>query len=97
MVVALAAGALGALITLSACGGGYGYYGASVGEPDVYYDGFYGPYNDGYWGGDAFYYRGGDGSFIRDEHNHFQHRMFNGAHGYHAHMHAPAGGERHDH
>lgn len=96
----LAAGALSALITLSACGGGYGYYGAEVGPPDVYYDGFYGDYPDGYWGpDDYFYYRHG-GGFVRDEGHHFQHSMFNGARGFHAHAHAaPAaraegGGER---
>ena len=89
----LAAGALSALIALSACGGGYGYYrGAEVGPPDVYYDGFYGDYPDGYWGADdAFYYRDHGGAFVRDENHHFQHGAFNGARGYHAHMHAPAG------
>jgi hypothetical protein len=81
----LAAGALSVLIGLSACGGGYGYYGASVGPGDVYYDGFYGDYTDGYWGPDRnFYYRGGDGRFQRDENRHFQRRMFSGAHMYHA-------------
>ncbi len=81
----LAAGALSALIALSACGGGYGYYGASVADNDVYYDGFYGPYSEGYWGPDrAFYYRGGDGRFVRGDGTHFQHRMFNGAHAYHS-------------
>jgi len=92
----LAAGALSIMLGLSACGGGYGYYGASVGEPDVYYDGFYGPYTDGYWADEGFYYRGGDGRFIRDEHNHFQRRMFNGAHGFHAHG-RPAGDHDRDH
>ena len=88
----LAACALSAMIGLSACGGNYGYYGAEVGPPDVYYDGFYGDYPDGYWGEDnAFYYRHGH-DFVRDESHHFQRGMFNGAHGFHAHAHAPAGG-----
>ena len=90
----LAAGALSALIALSACGGGYGYYGAEAGPPDVYYDGFYGPYTDGYWANDGFYYRGGDGGFIRDENHHFQRGMFHGARGYHAHAHAQGGEHR---
>ena len=82
----LAAGALSALITLSACGGGYGYYGASVGPGDVYYDGFYGDYTDGYWGPDQnFYYRGGDGRFLRDESHHFRRENFSGAHRFHSH------------
>jgi hypothetical protein len=91
----LAAGALSALLALSACGGGYGYYGASAGGPDVYYDNFYGPYTDGYWGPDEFfYYRGGDGAFVRDENHHFQRHMFNGAHGFHAHARPAGEGER---
>jgi hypothetical protein len=81
----LAAGAIAALITLSGCGGNYGYYGASVGGPDVYYDGFYGPYADGYWADDGFYYRDGGGHFIHDSGNHFRRSMFNGAHAYHSH------------
>lgn len=94
----LAAGALSALIALSACGGNYGYYGAEVGPPDVYYDGFYGAYPDGYWGpDDFFYYRGDGGRFIRDENHHFQHGMFNGARGFHSHMHGPRGGGEHHH
>lgn len=93
----LIAGAIGALLTVSACAdsGGYGYYGAEVGTPDVYYDGFYGAYPDGYWGPDDFFYYRSGGHFIRDENHHFQHRMFNGAHGYHAHMRAPAGDRDH--
>ena len=81
----LAAGALGALLTLSACGGGYGYYGASAGSDDVYYDGFYGPYHEGYWGPDAyFYYRGDDGRFIRDDSRHFRRERFGEARSYRA-------------
>jgi hypothetical protein len=85
---ALAIGALGALTILAGCGGGYGYHAAGYGEPDVYYDGFYGAYTDGYWGPDAgFYYRGGDGRFIRDEGNHFRHGNFEHARGFHARAH----------
>jgi hypothetical protein len=84
--ILLAAGAIGALLTVSACADtGYGYYGASVGTNDVYYDGFYGPYSDGYWGPDAyFYYRGGDGRFIRDDSHHFRRDRFGGARMYHS-------------
>jgi hypothetical protein len=76
-------GALGALTMLSACGGGY-YREAGLGGPDVYYDGFYGPYTDGYWGRDGFYYRGGDGHYIHDNGNHFRHGHFGRAHGFHS-------------
>ena len=86
----LAACALSAMIGLSACGGGYGYHGAEVGPPDVYYDGFYGDYNDGYWADDGFYYRDRGGHFQRGDGAHFQRNMFNGARGYHAHAHAAA-------
>jgi hypothetical protein len=95
----LAACALSAVIGLSACGGGYGYYGAEAGPPDVYYDGFYGPYNDGYWADDGFYYRDRGGHFQHGDSAHFQRGMFTGARGYHAHAHAApaarAGGEEH--
>ena len=81
----LIAAALGGMMILPACASG-GYYGAGFGGPDVYYDGFYGPYTEGYWGPDAgFYYRGGDGRFTRGDETHFQHRMFNGAHRFHSH------------
>ena len=82
----LAAGAFSALIALSACAdGGYGYYGASVSDNNVYYDGFYGPYADGYWGPDAaFYYRGGDGRFLRDDSRHFRREMWGNAHRFNA-------------
>ena len=81
----LAAGALTALIALSACGGGYGYRGAAVGPGDVYYDGYYGAYTDGYWGPDQnFYYRSGDGRFIRDDSQHFRRERFGAARAYHA-------------
>jgi hypothetical protein len=89
----LIAAAIGGILILPACAyeGGGAYYGAEVGAPDVYYDSFYGPYTDGYWGpDDFFYYRGGDGRFLRDESHHFQHRMFSGARGFHAHA-RPAG------
>ncbi len=90
----LIAAALGGMMILPACAGGYGYYGASAGPADVYYDGFYGPYTEGYWGPDAaFYYRGGDGRFIRDESNHYRRGMFGGAHHYHSHG-APREAER---
>jgi hypothetical protein len=89
----LIAAALGGMLILPACAGG-AYYGAGYGGADVYYDSYYGPYTDGYWGpDDFFYYRGGDGRFIRDENHHFQHRMFHGARGFHAHA-APREGER---
>ena len=85
--ILLAAGAIGALLTVSACADtGYGYYGASAGPPDVYYDGYYGPYTDGYWGPDAaFYYRGSDGRFLRGDNEHFRHRTFEHSQGYRAH------------
>ena len=90
----LIAAALGGMMILPACAGGYGYYGASAGPAEVYYDGFYGPYTDGYWGPDAgFYYRSGDGRFIRGDDAHFQHRMFNGAHRFQSHP-APREAER---
>ena len=90
----LIAAALGGMMILPACASGGYYYGAGMGPADVYYDSYYGPYTDGYWGPDEFfYYRGGDGRFLRDESHHFQRRMFNGAHGYHAHA-APREGER---
>jgi hypothetical protein len=79
----LAAAAVGALLTLSACEGGYGYYGASADSNDVYYDGFYGPYHEGYWGPDAyFYYRGDDGRFIRDDNRHFRRERFDESRSY---------------
>ena len=94
----LIAAAIGGMFILPACADyGYrgAYYGAEVGAPDVYYDSFYGPYTDGYWGpDDFFYYRGGDGRFVRDEGRHFQHRMFNGARGFHAHRAPAAAGGR---
>ena len=92
----LAACALSAMIGLSACGGMVAIGAAEFGPPDVYYDGFYGAYNDGYWADDGFYYRDHGGHFQRGDAAHFQHNMFNGARGYHAHAHAPAahaGGE----
>jgi hypothetical protein len=78
----LVIGALSALSLLSACGGGY--YGAAFGGPDVYYDGFYGPYADGYWDNDGFYYRDGGGHYVHDTGNHFRHGNFAGARGFHS-------------
>ena len=72
----LLAAALGGMLILPACADS-GYYGASVGPSEVYYDGYYGAYTDGYWGPDQFfYYRGGDGRFLRDESRHFRRERF---------------------
>jgi hypothetical protein len=81
---ALVIGALGALALLSGCAGDYGYYQASYGGPDVWYDGAYGPYADGYWSGGIYYYRGVDGRFLRDDGGHFRHQRFGGSSGYHS-------------
>lgn len=83
----LTAAALSALVALSACGGSYGYRGASVAVAGdgVYYDDFYGPYAEGYWGPDqAFYYRNGEGRFMRDDAHHFRRENFSGSHMVHA-------------
>jgi hypothetical protein len=86
--LALLLGAGAAAILLSACaedyphgyGGGYGY--DQGGPMDVWYDGYYGPYDGGYWDGEAFYYHDRTRGFMRDDGGHFHHQRFEGGHGF---------------
>ena len=45
-----------ALLTLSACVRGHGFFGRPYGHVTIYYDGYYGPYSGGYWGPDGYFY-----------------------------------------
>ena len=86
---ALAICAAAAVGLVSGCAGGTGYvyeaWPGYWGGPDVWYDGYYGPYPSGYWGPDmAFYYRDTTGHFVRDAAGHFRGQRFSGAHGYRA-------------
>jgi hypothetical protein len=82
-------GAAATVLLLSACADdayydGHRHY-ADVGNYDVWYDGFYGPYVDGYWGdGDVFFYSDPHGGFLRDDAHHFRHERWEGARGFHA-------------
>jgi hypothetical protein len=84
--VALAICARAALMMLSGCANGDGYHrvgGAfALGDPEIYYDGFYGPFYDGYWGpGGIFLFSEGLGRpFRRDEARHFRHEAAEGFH-----------------
>jgi len=60
-------------------GGGYGYGYDYYGPRDVWYDGYYGPYEDGYWDGDVFFFADRDGRFRRDDDGHFRAFSFEGA------------------
>jgi hypothetical protein len=80
--------AASAVLSMTACAGGYGYghHGgyASNDFVDGYYDDFYGPFDTGYWGpDDVFMYRGGDHQFHRDEGGHFRHGGGQGFHTFH--------------
>lgn len=81
--LAMAIFSAAAALTLGACADNYGGGGyASAGPMDVWYDGFYGPYDAGYWDGEAFFFRGRDGHFTRDEGRHFRHERFASAQGF---------------
>src|ERR1035437_7109946 len=89
----LAMCAMVALAVMTGCAEGSGYASYSWpsywGGPDVWYDGYYGPYSNGYWGPDmAFYYRDMTGHFIPDTGGHFRGQRFGGARGYRA-QHSP--------
>jgi hypothetical protein len=88
LLVLTAAGA--AMLLAAGCASDGGYVGGDVGynyagPPDVWYDGYYGPYVDGYWGdGGVFFYSDSHGHFTRDDGAHFRNRAFEGGQRFHA-------------
>lgn len=77
----------GATLVSSGCAEGVAYapypLPAYWGGPDVWYDGYYGPYPLGYWGPDmVFYFRDRTGHYVPDPAGHFRNRRFGGARGY---------------
>ena len=90
MKAILLIGATAAGLLLAGCadegyyGPGYGYGYDYYGPADVWYDGYYGPYNGGYWDGDDFYFQDRDGGFRHDDGGHFSHSQFSGAQRFHS-------------
>ncbi|MGZ3297499.1 MAG: hypothetical protein ACXU8U_06700 [Asticcacaulis sp.] len=87
--IALAAGAVVALLGLSACEDDPYYYGHhhrmaynNDDGYDIWYDNYYGGIYDGYWGDDgAYYYRPSrDRSYVRDDARHFRRDRGDGYH-----------------
>ena len=69
-----------ALLTLSACVRGHGFFGRPYGYVTIYYDGYYGPYGGGYWGPDGyFYYLDRNQKYVRDMNRHFRREHFDGS------------------
>jgi len=75
-----------AAIALGGCAGDYYDHGpgyaSAAGPYDVWYDGFYGPFNTGFWDGDVFVFRDRAGHFTRDGGNHFRREQFASARGF---------------